>query len=316
MATNSYNSTLKDILRGNVSDVLIHYRKDKTDSEENKKIYEQFDKDFSLYLDKLPKNNIKKYVSEVFNRELVTIGQNKITKGVSLGFVKIVTLDNSGNILKAINLDTKEFGISLKTGETNSIDDCIYATYFGFTRFAVVANRTSIKKNSELQQMLAQYLYQIFMSIIDTKKVDTPKQKFYIKMLSYYIFYRHYILETSAATIKILRNIFKNEKELIDEFFPMFKNIEKYTSVKDFAKILIDCHIIPIDPNIFSISLLKKYKQHAFYCIYGSLDMFIAFTIITKYPFEMFANTPIVNKSIQNDVEEIMVKYMRKIKFG
>ena len=66
---------------------------------------------------------------------------------------------------------------------------------------------------------------------------------------------------------------------------------------------------------MFSISLLKKYKQYAFYCIYGSLDMFIALTTITKYPFEMFANVPTINNSIQDDVEKIMVGYMRKVKF-
>ena len=312
MSIKSYNSTLKDILRGDISNVLVHKRK--TNDKENKTFYAKFDEDFLLYLNKLPNNNVKKYVSEVFNRNLVTIGQNKLTKDTGLSFVKIVTKSEA---LKYINLDTKEFGIDLETGQSDNIDDCIYATYFGFTRFAVVSNRTNIKKDAKLQQMLAQYLYQIFMSVIDTKNIDTPKQKFYIKMLSYYIFYRHFIRETSAATIKILRNIFKlkEEKDLIDEFKPLFKDIEKYTSVKDFAKILIDCHVIPIDPNMFSIKLLKKYKQYAFYCIYGSLDMFIALTTITKYPFEMFANVPTINNSIQDDVEKIMVGYMRKVKF-
>jgi hypothetical protein len=311
MPTKTYNSTLKDILRGKKSDILIHKRK--TSDKENKIFYERFDKDFLLYLNKLPSNNVKKYVNEVFNRELVTIGQNKLTNDSGLSFVKIVT---DGDSLRNINLDTKEFGINLKTGETNSIDDCVYATYFGFIRFAVVSNRTDIKKDNKLQQQLAQYLYQIFMSVIDTKNIDTPKQKFYIKMLSYYIFYRHFIRRSSAYTIKILKSIFKEEKDLIVDFLPLFKDIEKYTSINDFAKMLIDCNVISIDPNVFSIKLLKKYKQYAFYCIHGSLDMFIALTTITKYPFEMFENVPTINNSIQDSVENTMIRYMRKVKFG
>ena len=305
----SYNSTLKDILITDETDITSY----KKTGNVGKEIYKKFNEDYLLYLSKLPNNNVKKYVSEVFNRDLIYFGQNQLVKNVGLNFAKVVIDDNK---LRKINLDTKEFGIDLRTGECKNIDDCIYATYFAFIRFAVVANRTNIKKDDKLQKLLAQYLYQIFMSVIDTSKVDTSKQKFYIKMLSYYIFYKHFIRETSAATIKILNGIFKDEKDLIDEFKPLFKNIDKYTSVKDFAKILLDTHIFPVDPNVFSINLLRKYKQYAFYCIYGSLDMFIAFSIITKYPFELFENIPTINTTLQESIEKEMISYMRKVKYN
>ena len=305
----SYNSTLKDILTTEPTDTTT-YRKDDINKKE---IYKKFNEDYLLYLSKLPNNNVKKYVNEVFSRDLVYFGHNQLTKNVGLNFAKVVADHDK---LYKISLDTKEFGIDLKTGECKNIDDCIYATYFAFIRFAIVANRTNIKKDDKLQKLLAQYLYQIFMSVIDTSKVDTGKQKFYIKMLSYYVFYKHFIRETSAATIKILNGIFKDEKDLIDEFKPLFKNIDKYTSVKDFAKILLDTNVLQIDPNVFSINLLRKYKQHAFYCIYGSLDMFTAFSIITKYPFELFENIPTINNTLQENIEKEIVSYMRKVKYN
>ena len=305
----SYNSTLKDILITDETDITSY----KKTGNVGKEIYKKFNEDYLLYLSKLPNNNVKKYVSEVFNRDLIYFGQNQLVKNVGLNFAKVVIDDNK---LRKINLDTKEFGIDLRTGECKNIDDCIYATYFAFIRFAVVANRTNIKKDDKLQKLLAQYLYQIFMSVIDTSKVDTSKQKFYIKMVSYYIFYKHFIRETSAATIKILKKIFKDDKDLLDEFKPMFKDIEKYKSVKDFAKILLDTHVFPVDPNVFSINLLRKYKQYAFYCIYGSLDMFIAFSIITKYPFELFENIPTINTTLQESIEKEMISYMRKVKYN
>ena len=52
MAIKSYNSTLKDILRGDISNVLVHKRK--TNDKENKIFYAKFDEDFLLYLNKLP----------------------------------------------------------------------------------------------------------------------------------------------------------------------------------------------------------------------------------------------------------------------
>jgi len=305
----SYNSTLKDILITDETDITSY----KKTGNVGKEIYKKFNEDYLLYLSKLPNNNVKKYVSEVFNRDLIYFGQNQLVKNVGLNFAKIAISDDK---LRKINLDTKEFGIDLRTGECRNIDDCIYATYFAFIRFAVVANRTNIKKDDKLQKLLAQYLYQIFMSVIDTSKVDTSKQKFYIKMLSYYIFYKHFIRETSASTIKILKKIFKNDKDLFDEFKSMFKDIEKYKSVKDFAKILLDTHVFSVDPNVFSINLLRKYKQYAFYCIYGSLDMFIAFSIITKYPFELFENIPTINITLQESIEKEMISYMRKVKYN
>jgi len=307
----SYNSVLNDILVSEPSDFIWY---DKND-ERFKTSYEQFNQDFAMYLSKLPNNNVKKYVGEVFNRGLVSFGQNQLTKGTSMYFTRVTVEDNK---LLRINLDSKEFEIDAKTGDTKNIDECIYATYYAFLRCVVVANRTDIKKDKKLQELLAQYLYQILISVIPPGSIDTPKQKFAIKTIAYYTFYRHFIRESHAAAIKILKEIFdvKNGKEQFDEVLPSLKEIDKYTSVKDFPKMLIDSGALNIDPNVFLISLLKKYKQQAFYCIQGSFDMFLAFVIVTKYPFELFGDSPSVNTNIQKEVEELMISYMRKVKFG
>jgi len=309
----SYNSLLSGILSSEPADVLIYPRI----TPKNKETYERFDQDFATYLSKLPNNNVKKYVSEVFDRKIIHIGQNQLSKGVNLNFARVIFNDKeTADKLKRIVLDAKEFGIKMPSGECDNIDECIYASYFAFIRCAVVQNRTDIKKNEKLQNLLAQYLYQIFISLIDTSNIDTAKQKFFIKFLAYYIFYRHFIRETYASAVKIVTKNFPDDKDFINELLPVLKEVSKYESVKDFPKILIDTHTISTDPNLFSINLLKKYKQHAFYCVYGSLDMFIAFTVITKYPFELFVNTPTVNTSVQKEVEEIMIPYMRKVTFS
>jgi hypothetical protein len=308
MATKSYNKVLKDILLSKPTSFIFILK-----DEEHKVPYDQFNSDFEMYLSKLPNNNVKKYVMEVFNRDLIYLGSNQISKNVNVYFSKI---EASGDRMKKIVLDLKEFDININTGETKNIDECIYATYFSFIRFAVLTNRTIIKNDDKLQEKLAQYFYQIMVSVSDTKNINTPKQKFFFKLVAYYAFYRHFIRETSAMTIKNLRNIFKKDKEYFNEFKNSFKEIDKYKTVKDFPKMLIDTNVLKVDPNTFSINLLRKYKQLGFYCIYGSLDMFTAFTVITKYPFEMFARVPVINTSLQKEVEEIMIGYMRKVKFA
>lgn len=308
MSVKSYNSSLKEILITQPSDFMFVYRNQGGVVDE---AYKKFDQDFSTYLSKLPNNSVKKYVSELFNRNLIVFG-NASSKAANINFVRT---DIQGDKLKAVALDIRDFDIDIKTGETRNIDECIYASYFGFLRFAVVANRTSIKNDRKLQELLAQYFYQIMISIIESGKIDTPKQKFFFKIIAYYAFYRHFIRETSASTIRILRDIFDEGKELFNEFLPRFKDIDKYDSVKDFAKMLIDTKVITIDPNVFSINLLKKYKQYGFYCIYGTLDMFVAFIVASKYPFEFLGEMPTVNSNIQKDIEEIMIGYMRKVNF-
>jgi hypothetical protein len=298
-----------DILKSPEINVIQY---DKNSTPESKETYDKFNSDFGLYLSKLPSNNVKKYVTEIAGRDLIYLGHNQISKDVGINFASVVVDDNR---LKKIILDAKEFGINFGDYQTCDIDGCVYATYFAFIRAAVLLNSIEIKNNKKLQELLAQYLFQIFISVVDTSSMDTVKQKFYFKMMSYYTFYRHYMRETSAGTLRILRNIFKDERELIEEFLPYYKQIDKYSSVKDFPKILLDTKIMQISPNIFQINFLKKFKQHAFYCVYGSLDMYIAFSIITVYPFDIFNNVPTINNSIQKDIEKIMVTYLRKVNF-
>jgi hypothetical protein len=282
--------------------------------EKYKPMYDQFNQDFSLYLSKLPNHAAKKYVSEIFGRNLIYLGLNQLAKTEGF-FSRAVVNDEDG--LKGIVLDIKDLDIKMNTGETKNIDDCIYASYFSFLKAVTVANKMVIRNDEKLHEMLAQYLYLLVISSMDSKStINTPKQKFFVKIICYYAFYRYFIKERHPLTIKILRNIFDDGKDLFEEFEPRFKDIEKYDSVKDIPKMLIDSKVLIIDPNTFIINLVKKYRQYGFFCILGSLDMFIAFIITCKYPFELFSDAGALNSDLQNKIEDHMVYYMKKIKFG
>ena len=281
--------------------------------EKYKPMYTRFNNDFGLFINKLPNTFAKKYVGEVFNRDLIFLGINQLVK--TEGFFSKPVFNNDS--LTKIVLDIKDLEININTGETKNIDDCIYATYYSFLRAAVVLNRSEIKGDKKLQELAAQYLYLIVLSVLDAKtSVNTPKQKFFVKIISYYAFYRYFIKETYAATIRRLDKIFSESQEMYDEFKPKFKEIEKYESVKDIPKMLIDTKVSIIDPNMFIINLIKKYKQYGFYCILGALDMFIAFVVTCKYPIELFTQNSSLNGDLQNKIEEAMVPYMKKVKFG
>lgn len=280
--------------------------------EKYKPMYTRFNNDFGLFINKLPNTLAKKYVGEVFNRDLIFLGINQLVK--TEGFFSKPVFNNDS--LTKIVLDIKDLEININTGETKNIDDCIYATYYSFLRAAVVLNRSEIKSDKKLQELLAQYLYLIVLSVLDAKtSVNTPKQKFFVKIISYYAFYRYFIKETYASTLRRLDKIFSESQEMYDEFKPKFKDIEKYESVKDIPKMLIDTKVSIIDPNAFIINLIRKYKQYGFYCILGALDMFIAFVVTCKYPIELFTQNSSLNNDLQNKIEDAMVPYMKKVRF-
>jgi len=281
--------------------------------EKYKGMYDRFNQDFSLFLSKLPNTAAKKYVNEVFNRNLIFLGINQLAK--TEGFFSKAVFD--GESLSGIVIDIKDLDINVLTGETKNIDDCIYAVYYSFIKSAVVLNKSGIKSDKKLQEMLAQYLYLVVISTLDSKSLlNTPKQKFFTKIICYYAFYRYFIKETFAATTRKLEKIFEENKDMFEEFKSKFKDIDKYDSVKDIPKMLIDSKVLIIDPNMFIIGLVKKFKQYGFYSILGSLDMFIAFVITCKYPFELFPQCSSMNSELQNKIEEAMVPYMKKVKFG
>lgn len=289
---------------------LIYYSKNRSDE---KVVYERFNQDFGLYLNKLPNSPAKKYVSEVFNRGLVYLGINQIAKSEGF-FSKVMHSEGS---LNGIVVDVKDLDIKFPSGETKNIDDCIYAVYYSYIKFAVLTNKPSIKTDYKLQELLAQYLYLVVISILDSKaNLGTPKQKFFTKLVCYYAFYRYFIKETYTSTLRKLDKIFSDDRELYDEFKFKFKDIEKYDSVKDIPKMLIDTKVSIMDPNIFIINIIKRFKQFGFYSILGTLDYFIPFVITCKYPFELFPPNSALNVDLQNKIEDIMIPYMKKVKFN
>lgn len=310
-------STTKTFAKSDVDNILISAETNllyfyKT-GEKHKVAYERFNKDFSLFLSKLPNTPAKKYVTELFNRDLIFLGINQLAKTEGF-FSKAMFIDDG---LSGVVIDVKDLDIDVNTGETKNIDDCIYASYYSFIKASVIANKSGIKADKKLQELLAQYLYLLILSTLDAKSsINSPKQKFFTKIICYYAFYRYFIKETYAATVKKLEKIFVDDKEYFDEFKLRFKDIEKYDSIKEIPKMLIDTKTIILDPNVFIINLVKKYKQYGFYSILGSLDMFIAFVVTCKYPFELFTPNSSINGELQNKIEEAIIPYMKKVKFN
>jgi len=280
---------------------------------DNASIYDTFTSDFGQYLSKMPNNVVKTNCQNLLNKNLIYLGIAKI-KPDNVVVRPLVTTDHK---LTGMVLDSQQLGVDPTTGSSNSIDECVYATYFGLIRSAVLINKSALRQNKDLHKLLSTYLYLLFLKAIGSDKIYSDKQKALVHMLSIYIYYKHYLKERHNYIISIIERDYGKfiGKEYLEEFLPTLDKMANYTSVKDFPKMLIDAKVINESPNILTMSLLRMLKPMGFYCLIGPLDYFIPLVIITKYPVEFIGSKVPSNDKIQNAVEEIMVDYIDKIKY-
>jgi len=279
----------------------------------NLPIYSTFNDDFGKYLTKMPDNVVKENCRNLLNKDLVFLGVAK-TKPDNVVVRLFITTTNK---FAGVALDCQQLGVDPTTGSADSIDECIYATYFGLIRAAVLINKAEIRQNKDLHKLLSTYLYLLFLKAIGSDKIYSEKQKALVHILSIYVYYKHYLKERHNYILTILQRDYEKfiGKEYLDEFLPALDNIQNYNSLKDFPKMLIDMKVINESPNVLIMSLLKMLKPMGFYSLIGPLDYFISLVIITKYPVEFISNKAPTNDKIQNAVEEIMTKYIDKIKY-
>lgn len=283
--------------------------RDKKDSA----IYDTFNEDFSNYLTKMPDSAIKKSCQNLLNKNLIFLGIAK-TKPDNVVVRIFITSDNK---FAGVALDSQQLGIDPTTGSAESIDECIYATYFGLIRAAIEINKTDVRQNKDLHKLMSTYLYLLFLKVIGSDKLYSEKQRSFVHMLSIYIYYKHYLREKHSYILSIIQRDYEKivGEENLKEFLPTLEEMKDFTSIKDFPKMLLSAKIINESPNIMIMSLLKLLKPMGFYSLTGSLDYFIALVIITKYPAEFIGSQAPTHDKIQNAVEEIVTKYIDKVRY-
>jgi hypothetical protein len=256
---------------------------------------------------------VKNACRTLLNKDLLFLGMAK-SKPDNIILRLFITTSNK---LAGVALDSQQLGVDPVTGVTNSVDEFIYATYFGLIRAAILLNKDKVRQNKELHKLLSTYLYIIFLKTIKSDRLYSDKQKNLLQMLSIYIYYRHYLKEKHDYTLSIIKNDYDKiiDGQIIEEFLPVLEKMKSYSLIKDFPKMLIDAHIVNDPPNVFLISLLKLLKPMGFYALNASLDYFIALCIITKYPASFIGGKMPTHEKIQNTIEKIVTSYIDKINY-
>lgn len=276
--------------------------------------YKNFDELFRIYLSKLPNSHAKKYVTTLFNKNMIYIGTSTNSKNDAI-FSRILLQNNK---LSGIVLDSSVLDIDVSTGNTTSIDDCIYASYFGLIRASMLANQQYVMKDTNLHKLLSNYVYLLTLKFLGQQVTHNPKYKTLIHLAVVYIYYRHFLAQKHISAIATIKRDYKDafEKSYLDEFLPTLNDLSKYNTMRDLPKVLIDLKLSIDPPNRVMVKMLQLFENVGFYSFIGPFDRFVPMAILSQYPTDLFNKNVLTNDKVHRAVEEKVVKYIEKVQLS
>ncbi len=302
---------VEDILKRSEESILMLFR-----LEASSDIYDRFDNDFNLFLSKLPSSPAREITSNLFNKDLIFIGQSTQKKQGNVMSRVLLTPDNkfAGIVLNSSNLE-----INTGTGECPAIDDCIYASYAGILRGSIIINEKEIKKNKELHKLLSTYIFLLYLKLIGKSSIISPRQKQTLHVLCVYTFYQHFLREKHGYIISILKREYVAKdiisESLFNDLEPKLEILKSFNNMKDLPKIITEFKIVTVNPSQFLMQMLKNLKPLGFYSLVGSLDHLVSAIILSLYPNSLIPKFMMTNEKIHKEIERSMNDYIKKIKF-
>jgi len=250
--------------------------------------YNNFYSSFGTYLQKLPNNNVNKYVSHLYNLKGIYLGIGRVNSNNELVFSRLLIAKDK---LAGIVLNSEYFEVDLATGNTPNVDTSIYASYFGLIRAAILCNKQDVLQDNKLHKLLITYLYQIILKLIVTNMTLIDRQLNGLLLGCAYLYVKHFLQKTHLQSLNLIKKIYKDV--VSEEVMQLYINkldikSSKYISIKQIGNVLLDLDIIISNPNQIIIQILNSFGSAAFYNFIGSFDHFIALIIINNYPNNLY----------------------------
>ena len=251
------SSEIEDFLKTNENKVIIVPR-----LPENQEAYSNFDKDYSSFLNKLPSSPLKTAVGSLVNKNLVFFGTAKNVDGTTYSRVLI----SKNEKLAGVVLNSYALDISIKDGNTPSIDECIYATYYGLIRAAVLIHKEEIKKDRELQKLVSDFLFNLILRVMGRNISVISQQKQYLQLVVVYLFHKQFCDEKHTKIIKILSKNYSEyfDKEFLEKYSQYIERLDSFSSIKDLPKIIQSFNISDVNPSQLTMNLIKSVGSQGF----------------------------------------------------
>ncbi len=278
--------------------------------------YKNFYELFNLYLKKMPNNNVTKYSKSIIDRNGVFVGLHGGVSGSKISIFSRVLITSSSK-LGGIVLDSKFLEIN-ENGQTDNIDNCIYATYFSLIRTAILCNEKEIKLDFDFHNMCISYIYYAILKAIGGVQTLSKVQLDGVYLICSYLYLRQHLELSHSSALSRISRLYKTilDPTTVETYIKEFELLSKYKLIKDIGKALIDIKIINKDPNKVLISLIQIYGKEYFYNLIGPLHFLTGVIVLGNYPTDLFDKPITINTKIQNKVEFFITKYIDKISYS
>lgn len=272
-------------------------------------VYANFYNILGTFIDKISNSPAKLAVKKLYDRNLIFLGRD-ITTPAKNGIIGSFLINKTK--FAGVIIDTVESEIDYMTGDTSEIDQCFYTIYFEFIRAVISVHSDSVKSNKKLHSYLIKYLFYTYLKLIGTNVILNNKQKLFLNILISYFFYRFMLgLNHLSAKERVFSDI---DVDLRSETDQLLNKLDKYTSMKDLGKGMIDFNITNDSPTSLLIKMLTKFKPTVFFALTSSLDYLIALSIVSKYPMKIFKSTFVTNE-LHDDIENIITILINQTPF-
>jgi len=305
----SKDNTIADKLQKTEHGILVYSKKNENID------FDTFFTDMRLYLKKMPKNNVTENVFKLLNSNGIFLGLYEKKKEFSIYSRILLTTDNK---LAGVVLETADLNIGFN-GETDNIDNCIYATYFALIRASLKCNPETLKTDYDLHKLCTSYLFNLFLKSLGKSNSFNKLQLDGIHLSCAYCYMRHYLQLTHSSAVSRLNRVFIDvvDKNNLEKLLPSFELVSNYNSLKDIGKVLISLDVLSVNPNKILLLLIQNFGKLFFYNIMGSLPNLIATIIITNYPTDLVGNVSSVNSKLESIIEKFVVQnYLNKLKYS
>lgn len=276
--------------------------------------YDTFDNLIGGYLKKLPNNNVKTFVNELYNRKMIFMGNSSGPRNDAV-FGRLL-LDPPTSI-NGVVLDSTVLDIDILSGNTTQPDDCIYAAYSAIVRGGILLNKDRVGNNIGFHKLITNYIFLLFLKGIGQQSFN-EKSKTLIYMVTIYLFYTHFLNYKGPVAITKIKKDYKQffKEDYLNEFLPvMSTKIINYKNIKDFPKVLIDLNLYSDNPSKIYIDLLRLLGSSGFYSLISSLDQLVMMAVVSKYPTSLYGKGCLTSQNVHESIESEVKKYMTTIKY-
>ena len=273
------------------------------------KIIENLYEQMYVFVDKLGYNsNAGRYVRIALDNKVVYPGWPDGSSQVPI----VARVAAAGpKVIQAIVLNANLLNID-KEGNTDQVDNCVYATYFSQIRAGIVEGINEVIRDRKLHDMLITYFMYLTLKILGKLVELTDEQKKKFRMLIAYLFYRHFFSDNHNAAAAHVKQLYPDD---YDKKF--VESLKPFTTMQALPKALITLDVIKrMDPLKLTMDFFARAGQQAYIYLFGTLDYSVASIVITLYPFEYVPKKLLVSTTIQEKIEEhVLRQYVDDLKY-